>query len=111
MHHTAHHAIKTRLTMWQQFFAAGIDSTPDSADDAEYGLDALIDLAREGNNSDLHQLATRVEEMERSFMLKLDDAHAARLLSKDRYAAAMMRDDITVPAVTMAELDAVLAAH
>jgi hypothetical protein len=33
MHHTAHHAIKTRLTMWETFFVTGHDGTPDGATD------------------------------------------------------------------------------
>lgn len=114
MQHTAHLAIKTRLNMWQLFFAAGLDTTPDAATDDEYGLDDLLDLARAGDSAELHQLAAKVARMEQEYMLKLDDQHAVQLLQNDRYAAAMMRDDLTpAPAheVTLADLDAVLSAH
>lgn len=113
MQHTAHNAIKARLNMWRLFFAAGTDTSPTGATDDEYGLDDLIDLARSGDSAELHQLAATVERMGQAYMLKLDDQHAEQLLQNDRYAAAMMRDDIDptkAPEVTMAELEAVLAA-
>ena len=114
MMHTAHHAIQTRLNMWVTFFATGTDCTPAGADDLEYGLDTLTDLAREGDSPELHRLADKVERMAQVHMLALDDDHAERMLQTDRYAAAMMRDDLTpapVPSVTLEELDAVLSLH
>ena len=114
MQHTAHHAIKTRLNMWRMFFATGKPTTPDGATDDEYGLDDLVDLARRSDSPELHQLAAHAERMGQEYMLKLDDEEADRLLRNERYAAAMMRDDLPtseMQLVTLADLDAVLAEH
>lgn len=111
MQHTAHYAIKTRLNMWRMFFATGTDTSPAGATDDEYGLDDLIDRAREGDNAELHQIANATEHMERAYMLHLDDVEGEQLQANDRYAAAMMRDDARPLAlVTIEELDAVLSA-
>jgi hypothetical protein len=111
MQHTAHHAIKTRLNLWRLFFATGNDTSPEGAEDAEYSLDILLDLAREGDNAKLHQLADATERMECAYMLHLDDQHADTTLCNQRYAAAMMRDDAEPPVlVTLDELDAALHA-
>jgi ribosomal protein L17 len=91
MQHTAHHAIKNRLNMWRMFFSAGIDTTPQSADDLEYGLDDLIDLARSGDSAELHQLAALVEQMGQDHMLKLDDDEAEQ---RENYALVTMLDDV-----------------
>jgi hypothetical protein len=114
MQHTAHHAIKTRLNMWREFFATGKPTMPDGATDDEYGLDDLIDLARQSDSSELHQIAARAESMGRDYMLTLDDAEGERLLQNARCAAAMMRDDLPtseMQLVALADLDAVLAEH
>jgi len=70
MHYTAQHAIKVRLTMWKSFFDTGHDATPEGATDAEYGLDVLIDLARDGDSTELHELADLVELMGINYNLR-----------------------------------------
>lgn len=105
MLHTAHHAINVRLTMWKTFFETGHDATPDHATDAEHGLDNLIDLARQTDDSHLNDLADVCELMAQNYILR--EGH--------RVATLLMQDDDTPPArttaraVTMGELDAALA--
>lgn len=106
MLHTAHHAIKVRLTMWKTFFETMRDDTPTGATDTEYGLDNLIELARQGNDSHLHDLADVCELMAQNYILR----------ENNRIAELLMRDDesdappaSTKPmAFTMDELDAAL---
>jgi len=108
MQHTAHHAIKVRLTMWKAFFETLRDATPDDATDAEYGLDALIDLAREGDNAELHDLADVVELMGQNYIAGLNHAHA-RALMQDASPKLQAPRKRQARVVSMAELDAALA--
>lgn len=60
--HTDHNEIQTRLTMWQTFFETGVESCPDdAAADGGCDIDFLLDLAREGDNSDLQTFADVTE--------------------------------------------------
>jgi hypothetical protein len=68
-------------------------------------------LARAGDSTELHQLAARAEQMGQEYMLKLDDLEAEK---NDRYAAAMMRDDLAptvAPVVTQADIEAALTGN
>ena len=119
MLHTAHHAIKARLTMWKVFFETGYDGAPDGATDDEYGLDQLVDLAMESDAIELHDLASVVELMGWNYLLCMDNDIFNALMSEDPMvpvAGAVATARVAVAtagwgrpgAVSMAELEAVL---
>ena len=80
MQHTAHHAIEVRLTLWKTFFETGHDATPDGATDDEYGMDDLIEMARNTYEPGLNDLADVVELMGVNYIQRLNNEHAAVLM-------------------------------
>lgn len=107
MLHTAHHAIKVRLTMWKTFFETGYDASPEGATDSEYGLDRLIELARISRCSTLHDLADVVELMGQNYILRMDSDIADALMRDDPAGLAPGLRHAT--GATDAELAAALA--
>ena len=109
MLHTAHHAIETRLTRWKTFFETGIDGTPRHATHAEHGLDSLVDLAREGCNAHLYDLADVCELMGLNYIQQENTRIAGILLSEDDEVTYAPRHGL--PVVTVEELYAALTGH
>lgn len=107
MLHTAHHAIKVRLTMWKTFFETGYDASPEGATDSEYGMDRLIELAHISKCGALHDLAEVVELMGQNYILRMNSDTAEALTRDDPadVAPALRR----AASVTDAELASAVA--
>ncbi|MDO8449170.1 MAG: hypothetical protein Q7T10_10245 [Rhodoferax sp.] len=112
MKRTAHHAIKVRLTMWKTFLETGVDSTPAGATNAEYGLDQLINLAYDTDNTALHDLADVVDLMGQNYILRMNHEQWGALMSDgDEWDTTPPTHRISPAGITMEELDRALAGH
>lgn len=115
-HERRHHAqlsthtiIETRLQMWGAFFATGHDASPVGATDDEYGLDNLIDMARDTDSLALDSLADQMERAGQEYIDAMNRRMFNALMQDDQPEPAMQVRSGNPPAVTMEELDAALA--
>lgn len=83
MQASATRAIRVRLNLWKTFFENGTDGTPRDATDSEYGVDQLVDLARDSGNAELHDLADVVELMAHNYVLGVNHREAEVLMLDD----------------------------
>jgi hypothetical protein len=88
MQASAPRAIRTRLHLWKTFFETGADSTPPGATNAEYDYEHLIDIARDTDIAELHDLADVVELMAHNYIVAANIAEAELLMLDDAPAPA-----------------------
>ena len=109
MLNSAHSIIATRLQMWGAFYATGHDASPVGATDDEYGLDNLIDMARDTDSLALHRLADLMEHGGRRYTAAMNCRMYDVLMQDDKPEHATMSKAGNIAAVSMDELDAALA--
>ena len=109
MLNSAHSIIETRLKMWAAYFATGHDASPLGATDNEYGLDNLINIARDTDSLVLHRLADLMEHAGQRYTVALNRRMFDALMQDDQPAPAISFGDGYTPAVSLPELEAALA--
>ena len=109
MLNSAHSIIATRLQMWGAFYATGHDASPVGATDNEYGLDNLIDMARDTDSLALHCLADQMVRAGEQYATVVNQRMFDILMQDDRPALAIAFRDGCTPVVSLVELEAALA--
>ena len=106
---SAHTIIATRLQMWGAFYATGHDASPVGATDDEYGLDNLIDMARDKDSLALHCLADQIVHAGQRYTVTMNRSMFEVLMQDDQPATAVSFGNGYAPAVSLPELKAALA--
>ena len=109
MLNSAHSIIATRLQMWGAFYATGHDASPVGATDDEYGLDNLIDMARDTDSLALHCLADQMEQAGQENIDAMNHRMFNVLMQDYRPEPAISFGGGYPPAVSLVELEAALA--